>query len=58
MKDPRLIRAPAGNADTADLVVIGSQAILGSYPDGSEEPLRCCGVVETAGFFCFRSRTQ
>ncbi len=28
-----IIRAAAANADTTEIVVIGSQAILGSYPD-------------------------
>ncbi|MFO1492341.1 MAG: DUF6036 family nucleotidyltransferase [Kiritimatiellia bacterium] len=34
-----IIRASCGNADTADIVVIGSQSILGSYPDAPEELL-------------------
>jgi hypothetical protein len=34
-----IIRAAAGNADTTEIVVIGSQAILGSYPDAPEELL-------------------
>jgi hypothetical protein len=32
-----IIRAAAGNADCTDLVIVGSQAILGSYPDAPEE---------------------
>ena len=32
-----IIRAAAGNADTDDIVVIGSQAILGSFPDAPAE---------------------
>lgn len=32
-----IIRASGGNADTRDIVVIGSQAILASYSDGPEE---------------------
>jgi hypothetical protein len=34
-----LIRAAGGNADTTDLIVIGSQAILGSFPNAPEELL-------------------
>lgn len=34
-----IIRASAGNADTRDIVIIGSQSILGSYPDAPEELL-------------------
>lgn len=34
-----IIRAAAGNADTRDIVIIGSQSILGSYPDAPEELL-------------------
>jgi len=34
-----LIRAAAANADTRDLVVIGSQAILGTYPEAAPELL-------------------
>jgi len=34
-----IIRAAAGNADARDIVVIGSQSILGSYPDTPEELL-------------------
>jgi hypothetical protein len=34
-----IIRAAAGNADAADIVVIGSQAILASFPDAPEELL-------------------
>lgn len=34
-----IIRAAAGNADATDLVVIGSQAILGTYPDAPDELL-------------------
>lgn len=34
-----IIRASAGNADTDDIVVIGSQAILGSYPQAPGELL-------------------
>lgn len=32
-----VIRAAAGNANARDIVVIGSQAILGSYPDAPPE---------------------
>lgn len=32
-----IIRAAAGNADTSDIVVIGSQAVLGTFPDAPEE---------------------
>ena len=35
-----IIRAAAGNADTREIVVIGSQAILGTYPDAPEELTR------------------
>ncbi len=31
-----VIRAAAGNADVRDIVVIGSQSVLGSYPDAPE----------------------
>jgi hypothetical protein len=34
-----IIRAAAGNADTREIVVIGSQAILGSYPNPPAELL-------------------
>lgn len=34
-----IIRAAAGNADTTEIVVIGSQAILGTYPDAPQELL-------------------
>lgn len=34
-----IIRASAGNADTNDIVVIGSQAILGTYPEAPAELL-------------------
>ena len=34
-----IIRAAAGNADTTEIVVIGSQAILGTYPDAPDELL-------------------
>ena len=34
-----IIRASAGNTDTRDIVIIGSQSILGSYPDAPEELL-------------------
>jgi len=34
-----IIRAAAGNADADDLVVVGSQAILGSFPDAPAELL-------------------
>jgi hypothetical protein len=34
-----IIRAAAGNADAADIVIIGSQAILASFPDASHELL-------------------
>ena len=32
-----IIRAAGGNADTDEIVVIGSQAILGTYPDAPAE---------------------
>src|SRR5687767_14317844 len=32
-----IIRAAAANADVRDIVVIGSQAILGAYPDAPAE---------------------
>ena len=32
-----IIRAAAGNADVSDIVVIGSQSILGSHPDAPAE---------------------
>lgn len=32
-----IIRATAGNADTRDIVIVGSQAILGTYPDAPPE---------------------
>ena len=35
-----IIRAAAGTAGVRDLVVIGSQAILGSYPDAPAELTR------------------
>lgn len=35
-----IIRAASGNADTREIVVIGSQAILGTYPDAPEELTR------------------
>ena len=34
-----IIRAAAGNADTTEIVVIGSQAVLGTYPDAPDELL-------------------
>ena len=34
-----IIRAAAGNTDTNDIVVIGSQAILASHPDAPSELL-------------------
>jgi hypothetical protein len=34
-----IIRASAGNADADDIVVIGSQAILGTFPDAPAELL-------------------
>ncbi len=34
-----IIRAAAGNADADDIVVVGSQAILGSYPNAPTELL-------------------
>ena len=34
-----IIRAAAGNADTTEIVVIGSQAVLGSFPDAPDELL-------------------
>ena len=34
-----IIRAAAGNADANDIVVVGSQAILGSFPDAPAELL-------------------
>jgi hypothetical protein len=35
-----IIRAAAGNADTRDIVIVGSQAILGTYPDAPQELTR------------------
>src|SRR5688572_15997488 len=35
-----IIRAAAGNADTTEVVIIGSQAILGAYPNAPLELLR------------------
>ena len=35
-----IIRASAGNADTDEIVIIGSQAILGTFPDAPEELLQ------------------
>jgi hypothetical protein len=35
-----IIRASAGNADCEDIVIIGSQAILGTYPEAPEFLLR------------------
>jgi hypothetical protein len=32
-----IIRAAAGTVDVRDIVVIGSQAILGTYPDAPAE---------------------
>jgi hypothetical protein len=32
-----IIRAAAGNADTRDIVIVGSQAILGTYPNAPED---------------------
>jgi hypothetical protein len=32
-----IIRAAAGNADVRDIVIIGSQSILGSHPDAPDE---------------------
>jgi hypothetical protein len=32
-----IIRASAGNADVKDVVIIGSQSILGTYPDAPDE---------------------
>lgn len=34
-----IIRAAAGNADTSEIVIVGSQSILGSFPDAPEELL-------------------
>lgn len=34
-----IIRAAAANADTRELVIIGSQAILGTFPDAPDELL-------------------
>jgi hypothetical protein len=34
-----IIRAAAANADTREIVIIGSQAILGAYPDAPDELL-------------------
>lgn len=34
-----IIRAAAGNADTREIIVIGSQSILGTYPDAPQELL-------------------
>ena len=35
-----VIRAAEGNADVRDIVVIGSQAILGTFPDAPAELLQ------------------
>ena len=35
-----IIRAAAGNADATEIVVIGSQAVLGTYPDAPDELTR------------------
>ena len=35
-----VIRAAAGNADVRDIVIIGSQAILGTFPDAPAELLQ------------------
>ncbi len=35
-----VIRAAAGNADVRDIVIIGSQAILASFPDAPDELLQ------------------
>ncbi len=42
-----IVRAAAANADTNDIVVIGSQAILGSFPDAPDELLES---MEADGF--------
>jgi len=34
-----VIRAAAANADTTEVVIIGSQAILGAYPNAPDELL-------------------
>ena len=34
-----IIRAAAGNADTREIVVIGSQSILGAYPEAPSDLL-------------------
>jgi len=34
-----IIRAASGNADTREIIIIGSQAILGAYPDAPSELL-------------------
>ena len=49
-----IIRAAAGNADATDIVIIGSQAILGTYPDAPEELLisnsqSACGPSSKSG---------
>jgi len=35
-----IIRAAAGNADSTEIVIIGSQAVLGTYPDAPTELTR------------------
>ena len=42
-----IIRAAAANADTLDIVVIGSQAVLGSFPDA---PVELLGSMEVDVF--------
>lgn len=39
-----VIRAAAGNADALDIVVIGSQSILGAYPEAPKELLESMEV--------------
>jgi hypothetical protein len=34
-----ILRAAAGNADARDIVIVGSQAILGAFPDAPAELL-------------------
>jgi hypothetical protein len=43
-----IIRASAGTADVRDIVVIGSQAILGAFPDAPEELTASMEAAPTA----------
>jgi hypothetical protein len=58
-----IIRAAAGNADVRDIVVIGSQAVLGSFPNAPAE-FSCAAISEKKRWeaqrlstsFCVESR--